>query len=96
MELNAEFERLYRESPVEVQREFDRLQENREKARELADAFGSIAVDGSITDLAVSVEVLEMAARILLDDCQKIRQAAVEIAEEERATNELRTGSTFL
>lgn len=93
MGLDTELERLYLDSPVEVQQEFDKLQENRVKARELADAFGSIAVDGSVTGLAVSVEVLEMAAELLLKDCKQIRQAAVDIAEEERAVNELNTGT---
>lgn len=91
MRLDAEFERLYRESPVGVQREFDRLQENREKARELADMVGSLAVDENLP-----LEVLEITAELLKEDCKQIRQAAVEIAEEERATNELRTGSTLL
>lgn len=91
MSLNAEFERLYRESPVEVQREFDRLQEIRGKARELADMVGSIMVDDNLP-----LEVLEITADLIKEDCKKIRQAAVDIAEEERAANELRTGSKIL
>lgn len=91
MDLNEEFERLYRESPVEVQREFDRLQENREKARKLADIVGSVVVDENLP-----LEVLEITADLIKEDCKQIRQAAVEIAEEERTTNELRTGSTLL
>ncbi|MDD3040530.1 hypothetical protein [Bacteroides sp.] len=95
MSLDEEFNRLYLDSPVEVQKKFDKLQGDKVKARELADAFGSIAVE-DITGLAVSVEILEMAAEFLLQDCKQIRQAAVEIAEEERAADELRTGSTLL
>ena len=34
-----------------------------------------------------------MAAELLLKDCKQIRQAAVDIAEEERAVNELNTGT---
>lgn len=91
MEANAEFERLYRESPVEVQRKFDRLQENREKARELADMVGSVAVDENLP-----LEVLELVADVLKEDCKQIRQAAVEIAEEERAVHGIDTGTTLL
>lgn len=60
MDLNEEFERLYRESPVEVQRQFDILQENKEKARELADVVGSLAVDENLP-----LEVMEMTANLL-------------------------------
>lgn len=91
MNLNAEFERIYRESPVEVQREFDRLQENREKARELADIVGSIVVDDNLP-----LEVLEITADLIKEDCKQIRQAAVEIAEEERAVHGIDTGTTLL
>lgn len=91
MEVNAEFERLYRESPVEVQRQFDKLQENREKARELADMVGSLVVDENLP-----LEVLEITADLLKEDCQQIRQAAVDIAEEERAVHGIITGTTLL
>ena len=60
MDLNEEFERLYRESPVEVQRQFDALQENKEKARELADVVGSLVVDENLP-----LEVMEMTANLL-------------------------------
>ena len=60
MDLNEEFERLYRESPVEVQRQFDALQENKEKARELVDVVGSLAVDENLP-----LEVMEMTANLL-------------------------------
>ena len=60
MDLNEEFERLYRESPVEVQRQFDALQENKEKARELVDVVGSLVVDENLP-----LEVMEMTANLL-------------------------------
>lgn len=91
MEVNAEFERLYRESPVEVQREFDRLQENREKARELANMVSAVVVNENL-----SLEVLEITADLIKEDCKQIRQAAVEIAEEERAVHGIDTGTTLL
>lgn len=91
MDLNAELERLYRESPVEVQREFERLQEKRKKARELADMISSMAVDKNLP-----LEVLELTADLIKEDCKQIRQETAEIAEEERETNELRTDSTLL
>lgn len=52
-------------------------QEIEEKARELADM---VAVDENLP-----LEVIEMTADILKEDCEQIRQAAVDIAEEERA-----------
>ncbi len=52
-------------------------QEIEEKARELADMVGSVAVDENLP-----LEVIEMTADILKEDCEQIRQA---IAEEERA-----------
>jgi len=55
-------------------------QEIEEKARELADMVGSVAVDENLP-----LEVIEMTADILKKDCEQIRQAAVDIAEEERA-----------
>ena len=82
MDLNAETQRLYRESPVEVQRAFDTLQGNKAKARELADMVGSIVVDEDLP-----LEVLELTADIL---------AAVEIMEEERALHGTDTGTTLL
>lgn len=91
MDLNEEFERLYRESPVEIQKQFDTLQENREKARELADMVGSVAVEEFLP-----LEVLEITADLLKEDCRQIRQAAEEIAEEERAVHGINTGSTLL
>lgn len=91
MDLNEEFERLYRESPVEIQKQFDTLQENREKARELADMVGSVVVEEFLP-----LEVLEITADLLKEDCKQIRQAAEEIAEEERAIYGINTGSTLL
>lgn len=55
-------------------------QEIEEKARELADMVCSVAVDENLP-----LEVIEMTADILKEDCEQIRQAAVDIAEEERA-----------
>lgn len=91
MNLNEEFNRLYRESPVEVQIEFDRLQENREKARELANMVGSVVVDENLPP-----EVLEIMADLIKEECQQIRQAAVEIVEEERTVYGIDTGTTLL
>ena len=82
MDLKEETQRLYRESPVEVQRAFDTLQGNKAKARELADMVGSIVVDEDLP-----LEVLELTADIL---------AAVEIMEEERALHGTDTGTTLL
>ncbi|MDD3488791.1 MAG: hypothetical protein PHR62_02765 [Paludibacter sp.] len=91
MDLNEEFERLYRESPVDVQKQFDTLQEHREKARELADMVGSVVVEEFLP-----LEILELTADLLKEDCRQIRQAAEEIAEEERAVHGINTGSTLL
>ena len=91
MDLNAETQRLYRESPVEVQRAFDTLQGNKAKARELADMVGSIVVDEDL-----SLEVLELTADILKEDFRQIKEAAVEIMEEERALHGTDTGTTLL
>ena len=83
MDLDAEFQRLYRESPVEVQRQFDTLQEKKGKARELADMVGSVVVEENL-----SMDVLELVADLLKEDCRQIRQAVKEIAEEQEATYE--------
>ena len=83
MDLDAEFQRLYRESPVEVQQQFKTLQEKKEKARELADMVGSVVVDENL-----SMDVLELVADLLKEDCRQIRQAVKEIAEEQEATYE--------
>ena len=91
MDLNAETQRLYRESPVEVQRAFDTLQGNKAKARELADMVGSIVVEDDLP-----LEVLELTADILKEDFKKIKEAAVEIMEEERALHGTDTGTTLL
>ena len=55
-------------------------QKIKEKARELADMVGSLVVDEKLP-----LEVIEMTADILKEDCEQIRQAAVDIAEEEKA-----------
>ena len=91
MDLNAETQRLYWESPVEVQRAFDTLQGNKAKARELADMVGSIVVDEDLP-----LEVLELTADILKEDFRQIKEAAVEIMEEERALHGTDTGTTLL
>lgn len=63
----------------------------KEKARELADMVGSLVADENLP-----LEVMEMAADLLKEDCEEIRQAAVDIAEEERAIRlEHRTGTTL-
>ena len=91
MDLKEEAQRLYRESPVEVQRAFDTLQGNKAKARELADMVGSIVVDEDLP-----LEVLELTADILKEDFRQIKEAAVEIIEEERALHGTDTGTTLL
>lgn len=91
MDLNAETQRLYRESPVEVKRAFDTLQGNKAKARELANMVGSIVVDEDLP-----LEVLELTADILKEDLRQIKEAAVEIVEEERALHGTDTGTTLL
>lgn len=91
MDLNADLQRLYRESPVEVQRAFDTLQGNKAKARELADMVGSIVVDEDLP-----LEVLELTADILKEEFRQIKEAAVEIMEEERALHGTDTGTTLL
>lgn len=83
MDLDAEFQRLYRESPVEVQRQFKTLQEKKEKARELADMVGSVVVDENL-----SMDVLEMVAELLKEDCRQIRQAVKEMTEEQEVAYE--------
>lgn len=91
MDLDAEFQRLYRESPAEVQQQFKTLQEKKEKARELADMVGSIVIDEDLP-----LEVLELTADILKEDFRQIKEAAVEIMEEERALHGTDTGTTLL
>ena len=91
MDLKEETQRLYRESPVEVQRAFDTLQGNKAKARELADMVGSIVVDEDLP-----LEVLELTADILKEDFRQIKEAAVEIMEEERVLHGTGTGTTLL
>lgn len=91
MDLKEEAQRLYRESPVEVQRAFDTLQGNKAKARELADIVGSKVVDEDLP-----LEVLELTADILKEDFRQIKEAAVEIMEEERALHGTDTGTTLL
>ena len=83
MDLDAEFQRLYRESPVEVQQQFKTLQEKKEKARELADMVGSVVVDENL-----SMDVLEMVADLLKEDCKQIRQAVKEMTEEQEVAYE--------
>ena len=91
MDLKEETQRLYRESPVEVQRAFDTLQGNKAKARELADMVGSIVVDEDLP-----LEVLELTADILKEDFKQIKEAAAEIMKEERALHGTDTGTTLL
>ena len=83
MDLDAEFQRLYRESPVEVQQQIKTLQEKKEKARELADMVGSVVVDENL-----SMDVLKMVADLLKEDCRQIRQAVKEMTEEQEVAYE--------
>ena len=80
--------RLYNESTPDVQAEFVRLQANRAKARELADMVGSVAVDENIP-----LEVLEIVAALLKENCRQIRQAANDIKEEQQAIEKLQTAA---
>lgn len=91
MDLKEEAQRLYRESPVEVQRAFDTLQGNKGKARELADMVGSVVVDENLP-----LEVIKLTADLLNEDYRQIKEAAVEIIEEERAVHGTNTGTTLL
>ena len=63
----------------------------KEKARELVDMVGSIVVDEDLP-----LEVLELTADILKEDFRQIKEAAVEIMEEERALHGTDTGTTLL
>lgn len=83
MDLDAELQRLHRESPVEVQQQFKTLQEKKEKARELADMVGSVVVDENL-----SMDVLEMVADLIREDCKQIRQAVKEMTEEQEVAYE--------
>lgn len=65
-----------------------RLQANKAKARELADMVGSVAVDENIP-----LEVLEIVADLLKEDCRQIRQAANDIKEEQQAIEKLQTAA---
>ena len=80
--------RLYNESTPDVQAEFLRLQANKAKARELADMVGSVVVDENIP-----LEVLEIVADLLKEDCRQIRQAANDIKEEQQAIEKLQTAA---
>ena len=88
LNLAGEALRLYNESTPDVQAEFLRLQANRAKARELADMVGSVAVDENIP-----LEVLEIVADLLKEDCRQIRQAANDIKEEQQAIEKLQTAA---
>lgn len=87
MDLMEEALRLYKESMPEIQAEFTRLKANREKARELADMVGSVAVDKQLP-----LEVLELVAVCIAEDCKQIRQAAKDIEEEQWAIKHLAEG----
>lgn len=80
--------RLFNESTPDVQAEFLRLQANKAKARELADMVGSVVVDENIP-----LEVLEIVADLLKEDCRQIRQAANDIKEEQQAIEKLQTAA---
>lgn len=65
-----------------------RLQANKAKARELADMVGSVVVDENIP-----LEVLEIVADLLKEDCRQIRQATNDIKEEQQAIEKLQTAA---
>lgn len=88
LNLTGEALRLFNESTPDVQAEFLRLQANRAKARELADMVGSVVVDENIP-----LEVLEIVADLLKEDCRQIRQAANDIKEEQQAIEKLQTAA---
>ena len=88
LNLTGEALRLYNESTPDIQAEFLWLQANREKARELADMVGSVVVDENIP-----LEVLEIVADLLKEDCRQIRQAANDIKEEQQAIEKLQTAA---
>lgn len=58
-----------------------------EKARELADMVGSVVVDE-----ALSLEVLEVVADCLKEDCRQIRQAVQDMQEEQQAIERMTAG----
>ena len=58
-----------------------------EKARELADMVGSVAVDE-----ALPLEVLEAVADCLKEDCRQIRQAVQDMQEEQQAIERMTAG----
>jgi len=88
LNLTGEALRLFNESTPDVQAEFLRLQANKAKARELADMVGSVVVDENIP-----LEVLEIVADLLKEDCRQIRQAANDIKEEQQAIEKLQTAA---
>lgn len=52
---------------------------NEDKARELADMVGSVVIDEYLP-----LEVLELTADFLKEDCRQIKQAAQDIKEEQQ------------
>ncbi len=76
---------LYNGLPPELQAEYWQLQDNKEKARELADMVGSVVVDE-----ALPVEIIGMVADCLKEDLLQIKQAAVDIMEEQQAIEAIR------
>lgn len=59
-----------------------------EKARELADMVGSIAVEDNLP-----LEVLEKVADLLKEDCKQIRQAAEDIYIEQQAVKKMQAAA---
>ena len=59
-----------------------------EKARELADMVGSIAVEDNLP-----LEVLEKVADLLKEDCKQIRQAAEDIYIEKQAVKKMQAAA---
>lgn len=60
---------------------------NEDKARELADMVGSVVVDEYLP-----LEVLELTADFLKEDCRQIKQAAQDIKEEQQEIQALAAG----
>lgn len=73
MDLDSEFQRLYQESPVEIQRQFNALQEMKTKVREWTDIISSVVVNTGLP-----LEILELMAELLKRDCKRIRQTVEE------------------
>ena len=79
--------RLYEELTLDLQEKKWQLKANHEKARELADMVGSVLVDDSLP-----LEILGLVADCLKEDLKQIKQAAVDIEEEQQAIKRMAAG----